>query len=96
MQNVKSTLTASLLLATALFAGNALADGHSRSGGATISTDSGKTYDVDHQASTDGKGNYSKSTTVNGKEVRSVEGGQGKRTVTRGTGASRTVVRGRT
>lgn len=95
MNTLKTTFTASLLLATALFAGNAMADGYSHSGGATITTDSGNTYDVNHQASTDGQGNYNKSTTVNGREIRSVQGGHGTRTVTRGNRVSRTVVRSR-
>lgn len=93
MKSLTTTLTASALAFTVLFAGNAFADGHSRSGGATVTTDSGKTYDVDHQASTDGNGNYSKSTTVNGKTARSVSGGNGSRTVTHANGSSRHVTR---
>jgi hypothetical protein len=94
MNTFKMTLATSLIVMTAAFTGSAMADEpeRSRSGGATITTDSGKTYDVDHQASTDGNGNYKKSTSVNGKEIRSVEGGHGSRTIKRPNGG-RTVTR---
>ena len=93
MKHFNTTFTASVLALSLLFAGNAFADGHSRSGGATVTTDAGKTYDINHQASTDGNGNYSKSTTVNGKEIRSVDGGNGSRTITHANGHSRHVTR---
>ncbi len=93
MKHFNTTLTASVLALSVLFAGNAFAEGHSRSGGATVTTDGGKTYDINHHVSTDGNGNYSKSTDVNGKEIRSVDGGNGSRTVTHGNSSSRHVTR---